>query len=1258
MAARGRVRAVGARVASSGEGWPSGARSERGATWALAPPLESNRGDRKARDVASAPVIGTTLGPYRIDRELGSGGMGTVWRAIGADGVAVAIKVVHPHLLATRDFRERFDREAHVGLAIRHPNVVATIACLDVESGGKPVPALVLEYVEGRSLVELLAELGRVPEDLCRHLAREIARGLDAIHAAGIVHRDLKPGNVLITPGHDVKVMDLGLARSVSGDDRLSSTGVFVGTAAYAPPEQFRGAQTLDPRSDLYSLGAMLFELATGEVPFRADSIGDLVRQVLNERPRRPGTLAPQLSPFFEELLLQLLAKSPAERFASALELGEILDAGERSSWWIDASSQATKLSKRPSRRIRIPRATAMWGREKELADLVVAWEAAKAGDGRVVLLEGETGIGKSRLVEELLACVETEDAHVVVGGYPPGGAATASGAFTTAFREHFGAEGVEEGLRAHLRQTPVLIPAFAALLRGETTPAGAEPLTKDSLQTCFVHATRSLASEKPLVVVIDDLHFAPEEGRSLFAALALAVPGHRVLLVGTARPGLPAPWIAELERLAHVTRSAVRRLDEEMVRTQLTSMLGTSPGAEDLAGRIASKSGGNPFFVFEILRSLRESGHLTQTADGAWRIVGRATAVDIPSTVKDLVAARLGALAEQDREVLEVAACHGFEFDGRLVAEALGRPRLDVLRRLGRVERETSLVRAVGARFVFDHHAVHETLYGGMPQSLREEIHAAVGGALERTSGAAGKDAKDLDGALAVEICEQFVRSAEAARGVRYLDAALTHMERRYLNDAAIRLAQTALGVQGLLTGADRGRLLVRLADGPLDRLGLRAQQEAAACEAEHLAEAAGDEELGCKASTTLGFLFLQVSRLDEAEARFRRASESARSRGDNRSEARAATGSGNVLGAQGRLAEARERLERALALNRSIGNRRGEGSAMMSLGHVFHHERRLAEARAHYEGALSCLGGIVDRRDAAIINGSLGNVLESEGRHPEAADQYERTLAIFRETGSRLGEARVTMNLGVVRKIQGRLEDARELLLRARAICREIGDRSGEASATGNLGAVLFWQGRLVEARVCFEKQLSMAHETKDMKGEAIALHNLGLVLAEEGDFAGAMQRQLDALALSEKIGDRSRVAWTLLSIGSVRERSGESGLARESFETAWNEASRNGAVEAEAMARCHHACLTGEDAKGAQATLMANDERLEFDDRLKSRFLLWRATGERAHLVEAKRFLDEAVANVPDDIRSSMLANLRVNREVAAAAKAAGL
>ena len=1179
--------------------------------------------------------------------------------------------------------------------------------------------------------------------------------------------------------------MDLGLARSLSGDDRLSATGVFVGTAAYSAPEQFRGAADIDPRSDLWSLGAMLYELATGDLPFDARSLGDLVRQVLHESPRRPGSRAPQISPYFESVILCLLAKDPSGRFRSAAELGDVIDRGERSAWWAEADAQATRVSTRPPRRVRIPRETSMWGREKEFAELVAAWDAAKASAGRVVLLEGEAGIGKSRLVEELLARLDAEDVHVVAGGYPPGGAATANGAFTSAFNEQFGAEGLEAALGRHLKETPLLVPGFAALLTGQAPPEGALALTKDSLQTCFVHALRSLAAEKPVVVVIDDLHFAPDEGRSLFASLALAVPGHRVLLVGTARPGLPAPWIAELERAGHCARTAIRRLDEVTVRGQLTAMLGTSLQAEELAVRIAAKAGGNPYFVFEILRSLRESGHLSQAADGAWSVAGRTTAVEIPSSVRDLVAGRLAALAEEDREVLEVAACHGFEFDGRLVAEALGRPRLDVLRRLGRIERETSLVRAAGALFVFDHHAVHEALYDATPQSLREEIHAAIGEALEARGGAALSDTGTADGALCAEIAEHLLRGGRGAAASRYLDAALTHLERGYRNDAVLRIADLALAALGALGAAERVAVLLRKQQR-LSFLGRNDENQDVLAEALELADAQSDAALRAQVRIQLGALQRVLRRTEDAGRLLEEADGLAREAGGAATEAAAAGALADFHAAEGRFSTAQRLYERQLALARVRGDRVSEAAALTDLARVALWIHSTAQAREWVEQGLAVARTAGDRLVESHALGILATVLDRQDE-PEAAESHRRrTLEIAREIGHRPAEARAASALArgllgagpahraeaarlmerglqlevemglraeeahscfnLLRSGAGRYDDARSLAERAFDILAEDGDgpvrtraaqelrqflsahavgddvagddvaaawqaRVDRAAAAGrgwcefaaagvlgrlhhdagrlaaahaalsracalpaaatesetrlvaaslsDLGAVELSLGRLDAARALVDRALAIAWRERDGQGQCQALVLLSRVSAEQGDLVAA-QHELDEADLRWRVPDIEKVP--------LLARQGRFEDARGRLFGPDHERETPSTLLLVLAWRAH---LPGGDTAAAvaiaEAALAALGPQVHPAIRMQVRFLLWETTREialwtgaaaSAHLAEAKRILDFMLKHAPPECRESMLANVRLNREIVAACAEQGV
>ena len=1174
-----------------------------------------------AQDTGPRSLVGRVLGPYRLLSVLGAGGMGSVYLAAVegearglARGAQVAVKVVHPHLFARQGFFKRFLREAEVGRRVRHENVVRT---LDVDEDAS-CRFLVMEYVEGQTLRALLDELERVPEELCRHVGCEIAKALAAIHAEGAVHRDVKPENVLITKDNVVKVMDLGVARLADEEMRLSQTGAFVGSVRYAAPEQFKGRDTkLDGRADLYALGLTLYELATGAHPFADEEFHAVLRRQMTEVPRPAGELNPQVSPFLEELLVQLLDKDREKRVASAAELARILDEGERSAWWTRRAQAIRAETKRTLRRIRIPRETAVVGRDAELAKLRSLFDAAKAGEGHVVLVEGEAGIGKSRLVDEFVARLrsEGEDLNFLFGSYPPGGAATSSGAFSTAYREHFGVEGLGETLVPYLGPSPILVPAFAALLRGEGTPEGAEPLTKDSLQTCFVHATRALAAERTTIVLVDDLHFAPEEGRALFTSLALAVPGHRILLVGTTRPTRDEKWIAGIERLGHLARLPLARLGPKDLVVLLRDALRSENLAQELSAQIAVKSDGNPYFVFEILRGMKEGQFLTQKPDGTWVTTQILRDIQIPSSVLELVQARVADLAEDDRNLLDVASCLGFEFDPLLVGDVLGMARIPLLRRLGQIERAHRLVRAAGQRYVFDHHQVQEALYGSLSELLRAEYHAAIAEALDARTGAAATEPKDLDGALCVDLADHFLKGAQGAKALRYLDSALSHLERNYLNDEAVRLADRALATSGLVGGRERCELLLRTAR-TLDPLGRHDAERVTLDEALALADIDGDSSLRARVRRAVGAHLHRHSHHEQALARLSEALDLARAAGDWETEAAVIGHVGNVFWSLGRYEEALEHHGRTRVFARETDHRRLEAQATGNLGLVFRALGRREEARAHYVRQLALCREIDYRRGEAIGTGNLGALLMELGHYAEAREHREHHLAL----------------------------------------AREIGDRPGEARALLHLGVVLHGLGRLAEAREHQERSLTLAREIYFRALEGSALLSVADLDAEDGNATATEQRLAEALEVFRAIGFCRAEA--LCARGALLARRGRTEESRAALGEALAIAHDLSLPSVEVLATAQLARLPGGDVAAALVTLAAHEGRVWVSDAMEARSLLWQATRDPTHLAEAKRRLDFLVAHAPPDCRESMLSNVRLHREIAAAAKEHGL
>ncbi|MHC4222400.1 MAG: protein kinase domain-containing protein [Planctomycetota bacterium] len=1232
-------------------------------------------------------MIGEILGAYRLVCELGAGGMGTVYLAEDGSGARLALKVVHPHLLRASTSRDRFLREGKIGRRIRHPNVVTTHGVEEIELNGKSALVLAMEYVEGQTLRRLLEDLGQVPEELCRHIAIEVSKALEAIHGEGVIHRDLKPENVLITPDHVVKVMDLGVARLADETVGLSQTGTFVGSVLYGAPEQFRSDEP-DARADRYALGLVLYELSTGKHPFAGDDIGAVVRRHLEETARPPSLVNPQLTPFFEEVVLTLLAKDRGERFDSTASLREVLERGEQSEWWIERARSIRSATKQPLRRIRIPRETALYGRDSELDELRVLFGRAEAGEGQVLLIEGEAGIGKTRLVDEFVGLLRQEgrELNFLFGSYPPGGAATAAGAFSTAYREHFGSESLEETLGEYLKVTPGLIPAFAALLRGEATPRGEEPLGKDALQAVFVHATRALAEERPTVVLIDDLHFAPEEGRALFAALSLALQGHRIFLVGSSRPGLPEDWVADVERLDQCSWLGLSRLGPKDLAGLLMDAFGSERLAEELAYQIGTKSDGNPFFAFEIIRGLREGQFITQKPDGTWVKTQVIENIEIPATVMDLIQARIADLDDDQRNLLELASCCGYEFDPRIVGEALGMGRIPALQKLGRVEKSLRLVRSAGAKYLFDHHQVQEALYEGLSQPLREEYHAALAETLE-----AREHTDDQRGATAVELCRHLFLGGRGAKAGLYLGAALDQFEEGYLCDALIDLAQRALAEPGLLQGRERIEVLLRTRNA-LDSLGLREKEREVLDEAVALAADSGDAALRSRAEHELGGHLFRVSQYDEARTRFRKAFRLAREAGERRIEAQAMGSLGAISFNLGQFERARRFLARHRALAREIDDRRGEASATGNLGIALKNLGRSEEAREHLELHLALSKENGDRRGEAIATGNLGLVYSILGRSNQARSLFERCLSLSREIGFRHGEASATGNLGNALFELGLYDEAQAQHDRHLALCRETSDRRGEAIATGNLGVLSRTLGRYEDALAQFEAFLFFSRAIGDQRGEGLALDSLGRLWLTLGDLNASRRHLEKSLKVLRRIGARRSEGSVLHSLGALAEQEGDEGEAARLLgealdlyrETEYRVgesgirialgrlAANRGQEEAAAahldqahrlsieldspgmqlLAAARLALLPSGNAAAALDQLQETEARVGLAERMEASFLLWKATNETVHLERAHDLLVGLVENAPERCREAMLENVTLHREIVTA------
>jgi len=287
-------------------------------------------------------------GRYELDGVVGRGGMAEVYRAhdIRLDRV-VAIKTLRTDLARDQTFQARFRREAQSAASLNNPSIVAVYDTGEDEdvATGIPVPYIVMEFVDGRTVRDLLQSDHRLLPERSLEIIDGVLRALDYSHQAGIVHRDIKPGNVMVTRNGDIKVMDFGIARAMSdAQATMTQTAQVIGTAQYLSPEQARG-ERVDARSDLYSAGCLLYELLTGRPPFTGDSPVAIAYQHVRENPVPPSRVDPDVPAWADAIVLKAMAKSPADRYQTAADMRADL---QRAASGLPVSAPPTRLDNYP----------------------------------------------------------------------------------------------------------------------------------------------------------------------------------------------------------------------------------------------------------------------------------------------------------------------------------------------------------------------------------------------------------------------------------------------------------------------------------------------------------------------------------------------------------------------------------------------------------------------------------------------------------------------------------------------------------------------------------------------------------------------------------------------------------------------------------------------------------------------------------------------------------------------------------------------
>ncbi|MBN1612112.1 MAG: protein kinase [Polyangiaceae bacterium] len=676
--------------------------------------------------------------------ELGRGATSVVYRA-RRKGRLYAVKL--PHEAGSEEQRalraERFRREAVALARVRHP---ALPEVMEVgEAGGRSY--LVMELVAGEALSRRL-ERGPLNESQSLELGRQVAGALVAIHQAGLVHSDLKPANILFEPDSArIRVVDFGFATEPELLSGATGSGY---TRAYAAPEQLTGRDRVDGRADLFALGCVLYESLAGKTPFGDAESQRLLRQHASVALPVLSDIVPGIRPDVSQLILRLLAPNPNDRYPTAVALLDDIARLQR------GESIARRVSTSPSWRVAEPRAgstaTGFVGRASDLELLGDVWLETLDGHGRLVVLGGLPGVGKTRLVMQLLAGLAPEGPAILFASCEESDPRPFSAVrqllegYLYAHR-HVSSTTLDEA-ENHLRALAgdfapllrVLSPMLSDVFRDVAPLPGADEAHKVFVEGLADFIGRLLRDVEPAAVFVDNAQWLDSGSRRVLARAAHHLASSRVLLLFASRTDFDAQeTIDALTRgvdAEHLLRIEIRRLDPRHVGELVRAYLGGSELDPDVLRCVESLSDGTPLSVLELVRTMVDSGALTYYW-GGWKLDREVLArLLLPSQTAELLVRRIQTLEPNTQATLAAAAVVGSSFSDDLLA-AINEMDLERTQTALAEARRTALVESStpGAhRFVHD--TVREALLAQLGEGRRRATHQRIAEALDWARG------------------------------------------------------------------------------------------------------------------------------------------------------------------------------------------------------------------------------------------------------------------------------------------------------------------------------------------------------------------------------------------------------------------------------------------------------------------------------------------------------------------------------------------
>ena len=681
-------------------------------------------------------MIGKTISHYKILEKIGEGGMGVVYKAEDTRlNRTVALKIPPLSVMQDEDKRVRFSREAQACAALDHPNITRIYEVDQCEGQD----FISMEFVSGKTLAQLVKE-GSLDISDAVEIGIQVCSALSQAHQKNIIHRDIKPENIMMTEDGSVRVMDFGIAKFID-TATITREGEILGTVAYMSPQQAVG-DAIDIRSDIFSLGAVLYQLLTGKLPFTGEQPIVIVYSLLNEEPTRIGELREDVPKELEQIVFKALKKDPQDRYQDISEMQKDLKSfrdylegkTEQELLELLATEEVFLESKEELR-------SDLVGRQKEFESLKESMGKMLLQEGSTVFIAGEAGIGKTRIAQELANYAREKNIRYLLGRCILGEGSLPYQPFIEIIRKYLELKDIrkEAQLETFVTEKLPLLSGRMTILKvflNVTDVDESVLIRKEQLWDAITKLIENMSKERPVLIHLDDIHWADESSLQLLYYLARNSRNSRVLILCTFRPEdileteKEHPFVSvqrEMRREGLYQEIRLQRLDQDDIKRMVTSVFPGFDFNHNLMMMLHQETEGNPFFVLEILKLLKGEG-VVEKENGRWILKKDMDEISIPNKVYDVVIRRVSKLDQKEKEVLEVAAVDGEVFLSDSISTCLNYNRIALLKTLQHLEKNHHLIQARERKYKFDHSKIREILYQNIIPELRIEYHRLMG--------------------------------------------------------------------------------------------------------------------------------------------------------------------------------------------------------------------------------------------------------------------------------------------------------------------------------------------------------------------------------------------------------------------------------------------------------------------------------------------------------------------------------------------------